>query len=307
MSAPESVTPPSLRLRIGGFTALVLSLTLAALTAAAILEERRVVLAVETETARSLLGHLATMPEFRSSRAAAEARLAPLREALAGAGVSVDLQPAGAQAGDGALASAPVVLAEGPLELVYRMDPARLADIARGSARVHLVLGALALVVLLLGTQWILRRRLLATVDALTLQVHHMGRGVGWRPHVPPTDSELAGLAASLGDLGPALEAQVREWVDAERRAGEAQLLGRLRRQQSPHQARALLLLGDLHARGLVLAPGVHELRSAVSEVERASAVLDALERERFGPGPAIRRAGAPREPQDPAGALASD
>ncbi len=280
----DAIRRPSLRWRIGGFTALVLSLTLAALTGAAILEVRRVVLAIETETARSLLGHLITMPEFRSSRGAAEAHLAPLRDALVAAGVSVEIQSPGSSSGEGVLARESIALSDGPLELVYRMDPARLARIARRSAADHLILGAFALLGLLFGTEWILRRRLVATADALSLQVHHMGRGIGWKPCLPPTDQELAGLAASLRDLGPALEAQVREWIDAERLAAEAQLLGRLRRRQSEPQKRAVALLSDLHARGLVLPPGIHALRCAVSEVESACAAVDAEEHERFGP-----------------------
>ncbi len=138
----DAIRRPSLRWRIGGFTALVLSLTLAALTGAAILEVRRVVLAIETETARSLLGHLITMPEFRSSRGAAEAHLAPLRDALVAAGVSVEIQSPGSSSGEGVLARESIALSDGPLELVYRMDPARLARIARRSAADHLILGA---------------------------------------------------------------------------------------------------------------------------------------------------------------------
>ena len=292
MPPPDSTPQLSLRWRIGGFTALVLGLTLAALTAAAILEERRVVLRVETDSARSLLGHLATMPEFRSSLGAAEARLAPLRDALAGAGVSVEIRPGGFPSQDGTLATAPVSLSEGPFAIVYRVDPSRLAEIVRGSAGVHVFLGALALVLLLLGTEWILRRHLVATVDAFALQVHHMGRGIGWEPRVPATDSELAGLAASLRELGPTLEAQVREWIGAERLAAEAQLLGRLRRRQSAAQKRALQSLADLHAHGLVLPQGMAALRAAVAEIESVGTAVDAEERERFGPGPMASKGG---------------
>lgn len=307
MPAPESVPRPSLRWRIGGFTALALGTALAALTAAAILEERRAVLAVETETARSLLGHLATMPELRSSRAAAEARLEPLRDALAAAGVSIEIGPRGASPGDGALASEPIALSEGPFRLVYRMDPARLARIARRSAAVHVGLGALALGGLLLGTERILRRRLVATVDAFALQVHHMGRGIGWQPRLPRADRELSGLAASLADLGPALEAQVHGWIAAERRVAEAQMLGRLRKQLAAAQERALLLLGDLQARNLVLPPGVAAIRTAISEVERVGAALDTEERERFGPVPAASKDRSPGAPHSRTDALADD
>jgi hypothetical protein len=273
----------SIRWRLGWFTALVVGLTVAALTAAAILEERRVVLAVEADTARSLLSHLASMPEFRSSRALAEKHLAPLREALGGAGVRLELVPSGTPAGGGAVAVQPIALDEGRFTLVYRPDRARLERMARRSALVHVILGAAALLGLLLGTEWILRRRLVAMVGAFSLQVRHMIHGVGWHPRLPTADAELTDLASALGELGPALEEQVRAWVEAERRAAAARVIGQLRQRMAGPQVRALALLGDLQARGLVISAGVSTLRSAVAEVERLSGLLQAEERGLFG------------------------
>lgn len=268
----------SLRRRIAGWTVAVFGATLAILTAAAVVEERSRILGIEAASARSLLAHLSEMPELSGGRDQARAAFAAIRQALAAAGSSIDLVPAGsppAPAGT-ELARRAVALREGPYELRYRADPVRLAAFARRSILVHAALGVLTLAALLGGTEWILRRKLLGPLHQISHQVNHMQRGGGWIPLLPPTDAEISELAGAVKGLGPALEDQVRTWIEAERRAAVSLALSELRGRLLEPQRRALALLGDLQASGLVRPSAKPRVRAVIADIERISREIEA-------------------------------
>lgn len=277
--------PISLRLRIGGWTVAIFTLTLAASTAAGIFIERRRLLALQAADAGSLLSHLVQMPEFREDRATAVAQLEALSGALRAAGGQVTLAPAKAPRPEGVIAAHELVLGEGAFELRYRGESPQTRDAVRQSVLLHLLHGLLALAALLAGTEWILRRGLVGPLEHIAHQVGRMQKGGGWLPRLPPSVRELDDLEIALRRLGPALESQVQQWIEAERRAAAALALNRVRLRQREPCSRALLLITDLQARDLVVPEAKPRLRALLTEIDRIPRIVAEEESERCSPG----------------------
>jgi hypothetical protein len=284
----------SLRGRLFRWSVLVLGPAVALLTAAAIWEERREVLRQEKEQAGALLQHLARMDEFRGTLARARSRLEPVSDLLRATGAQIELVPrlparrrkdlrSSPELPGDVLATQPVSLLEGDFALHYLADPRKFRKIAVRSAATHIVYGVLALVALVGGTQWILRRKLLLPLSRIAHKVDNMRRGGGWLPVLPPTDSELAGLVQSVRELGPGLESQVLQWIEVERRAVAATLLKDLDKSLSEPRRRLMALAGDLQARGFVTPEGKAKLRALNSEVDHIVEILRIEEADRFG------------------------
>ena len=282
--------PRSLRLRLSGWTIAIFSLTLAAFTAAGILEERRQLVRTETEQARALLAHLVDMPAFQSTVDSAAAQLGPLLDLLGATGAAVELSPAAPGPGEQesarwpavVLAARTVSLREGTFELRYKSDPRRFREAMRRSVAIHIFHALLALTALVAGTEWILRRRLLEPLARISHQVNHMRQGGGWLSNLPPTDSELAGLSRAVRDLGPELEKQVHQWIEVERRAAVALFLNTLRCEMREPLRETRALVADLQARGLVFPAGKQKLRALLAAADRFTQVLSVLDRQAF-------------------------
>ncbi len=219
----------SLRLRVGGWNAAVMAGTLTALALATIHEERRQIVRTEVANAQALLQHLARMPEFQADAGTVGSHLELMRESLNASGDALVLAPRGegsppptaTRAGQ-VVATHSLSLRQGEFDLVYVSNGARLHTALRRSVAMHFLYGVAALAALIAGTEWILRANLVVPLRSLSRQLDHMRDGRGWLPHLQHTDEELAGVARAVGDLGPALERQVNEWIEAERRAAVA-------------------------------------------------------------------------------------
>lgn len=230
-TAQTTTRRSSLRARLRRSIFAVVVVTLAAFTGAAIVEERRLFDESASLHATPLLEHLAHMPEFAAGIRSGDAR-AGLSHAPVGVGGSrVDLLAPG----DGGsslwpvVARRPVDLADGTFELQYRVDPTHARRAIRRAVAIHVAHALAALLALVGATEWILRRNLVAPLRALAHQIELIRDGRGWDPHLTPSDAEIAEVAASLQQLGPSLERQVHEWLEAERRAAVASVLARLR------------------------------------------------------------------------------
>jgi hypothetical protein len=130
---------------------------------------------------------------------------------------------------------------------------------------------------LLAGTEWILRRSLLAPLSALSHEVNLMRDGRGWQPRLPPTDEEFKELADALAGLGPGLERQVYEWIDVERRAAVALALTAGRERLRGTQHRVLALLAELEGQNLATPHDREQgIRSLAAEVRQLPEVLAA-------------------------------
>jgi hypothetical protein len=235
---------------------------------------------LETEAvhASTLLEHLAHMPEFQEDAGEAAARLALLHGSLAAVGGRLELgAPDDGRAPSWTvLARRRLALRDADLELRYRADPARLERFTRRAVLIHSAHGLLALAALLLATEWILRRNLLAPLRALTHQVGLIRDGRGWTPRLPHTDEELRELSEALRGLGPGLERQVCEWIEAERRSAVALALMRTGHRLQETRGRVLDLLAELEGAWLVPPPDrERRLRSLVQEVDRIPAVIE--------------------------------
>lgn len=245
----------SLRLRISLWNAGVITFALALFTAAGIVEERRQILGAETASAQALLSHLAQMPELRSDVATARRHLETLNRSLQGAGSRLELaalevaedppQSDSERAGEW-LARQQVSLAEGNFELRYRSDPSRVARMTRDAIAMHGLHGLLAIAALIAGTELIIRRGLLAPLRSMARQLDRMRDGGGWLARVPATDTELAGLAQAVAGLGPGLELQAREWIEAERRGSAMLALRGVRTRLLGPEGRVRTLLDQL-------------------------------------------------------------
>lgn len=266
----------SLRLRIGGWTVAIFTLTLGLVTAAGILDDRRQLFRAQAEQARALLAHLAQMHEFQGDFETAASSLALVRDSLAGSGGSVELVPATAtrEAKGEVVARQALSLGGGSFELLYLRDGGRVREMMRRSVFLHMIHGLVALGLLLAGMELILRRSLLAPLHALSRQVMRMQTGGGWHPVSPATDSELAELASAVENLGPGLEEQVHQWVNAERRSAVTLALNHIRVGLRGSLRDAQALIGDLQARRLVAPSGTPKLRSILGHLDEIRGVL---------------------------------
>jgi hypothetical protein len=286
----------SLRARLRLWTIAVFTATLAVFTGAGIVEERRQMLRNETDQGKALVAHVAGMPEFNapSTFPQAASHVAAIRGLLRAGGADLDLAPRSPkQPGDsappsksttGVLATRQISLADGSFELRYRKDPNRFRQMAARSVTMHLLHAVLALVGLVAGTEWILRRKLLAPLAKISHQVDHMRRGGGWLTTLPRTDMELEGLAGAVKDLGPGLEGQVHEWIEAERRAAVALCLATVRAQIRTPVLELRAQAADIQARNLVSPEGKTKLRALVAATDRLGEAMNAADQITFAP-----------------------
>ena len=225
----------SLRSRVSLWNAAVMAATLTVLTVVAIHEERGQIVRTETAHARALLDHLARMPEFQGDVGTVRSHLELMRESLRAFGDALALAPraerilAPEDPGARLVATRSLSLRQGEFELRYVSDGDRIRRALRRSVAMHILYGLAALAALVAGTEWILRANLVVPLRSLSRQLDDMRDGRGWLTRLPHTDEELAGVARAVGDLGPALERQVNEWIEAERRAAVALSIGSIR------------------------------------------------------------------------------
>lgn len=281
----RSFQPRSLRGRLGRWIAVAFAGTVALLTAAAVVEERRLMVAVGAANGESLLAHLSAMPEFHADRATALTYVQHLDATLRGAGIRLEMAAAPSDASTGTVvARRSIQLANGTFELRYRAGAPWLTHLMERALAFHLGLGAAALAVLLAGAEWILRARLVEPLRRFAHQVRFMCSGGGWKPTLPPSDAELTELARALEELGPALHEQVQGWLEGERRAAAASALSEVRARLREPKRRALALLGDLQARALVASDAKPKVRALVLEIERITREIGDEEATLFGP-----------------------
>lgn len=283
----------TLRARIRAWTIIVITLTLGVFTGTGILMEREEIILTEGSHARALLGHLVTMPEFQSDLATANARLALMCGSLDAAGGRLEIVPQSAELteepprlasqGQIIVATRELQLRDGRFELRYRADTEHLWQATRRSALLHTIHGLIALGALLLGVGWIFRNNLEAPLSRMSHEVKLIGGGGGWRPMIPPADSELDDLATALKDLGPSLEEQVREWVAAERRSGVAMTLNHIIDGVRYPLLDARLQVRELQTRGPSAPEREGKLRLLLADVDAIAGVLQAEEQLQFG------------------------
>ena len=288
----------SLRLKIGGWTVAVFTVTLAIFTAAGIIEDRRQILQSEAAQAQALLKHFAEMPGFQRDFPTAISSLASIRSSVGPAGEHLELVSSDQPASGPVAARSSLAIGDGAFELRYLSDVKRLNGMTRRSIVLHVTHAILTLAILLAGTEWILRRKLIAPLKTLSHQVDRMRDGGGWLPVVPATDAELEGLAAAVRGLGPALEEQVHRWVNAERHSAVTLALGRIRAGLTGPLRNIRGLVGDLEARHLVAPTGKPKLRSILGNLDLVREALQIEEEVELAhsrwPGPPP--AGGPQE-----------
>ncbi len=222
----------SLRLRMGGSLAIALTVVMGAMTAVSVVDARRQQIETERTHAVALLDHLAQMSALREGEESARRELATFAHYLRGAEIRVDLLvlPAPAVVASAtSIAERMVTVGESPFLLRYSVAKRRLSSALWRSALLHVAYGVIAILATLAIAEWMLRRHVFSPLVLVERQLNHVGAGHGWLTLIPETDQELDGLASSVRTLGPSLERQVWEWIEADRRANSVLLISRVR------------------------------------------------------------------------------
>ncbi len=304
----------SLRWRVSLWNAGVIASTLAVLTGATIYGERRQFVRAEVSNATALLEHLAHMPQFQSDVETVASHLALMRESLRTFGSDIDVvsvTPEGPRATDeGAsrvTATRTLALRDGAFRLRYLTNPDRLQGALRESIAMHLLYGLVALTALLGGTEWILRKNLIMPLRSLSRQIESMRDGRGWLRKERETDEELTGVARAVADLGPALERQVGEWIEAERRSAVALAIHNVRRRLVDPWPRDLSEATTAGTQFHAAQAGDDGCGGAFrTQREQVDWALAEEERATFGETPSSRREGISAPPPKPDPVVAS-
>lgn len=140
---------------------------------------------------------------------------------------------------------------------------------------VHAAQGIVGLAVLVGGSEWILRRRLLDPLDQISRQIVHMKRGGGWTPHLPEVDGELTVLRRELGDFAYALTQQYEASVEAERRAAATLAVAETARHARDPVVHAMATLSDLQARRQLDADSRRKLRVLARDLDEIARIVN--------------------------------
>lgn len=284
---------PSLRRRLAIWIGAAFAISFAGLAAATVATERSLVAGLERAAAESLVAHLAAVPELEADTADARRHLDALAPTFAAGGASLEIAPPAAPSSSHVVASRRIDLGGRTYELRYGADAPWVSRLLWRAVALHLLYGAAALALVLAGVEWILRTRLVAPLARIAHQVRFMGNGGGWSPQLPRADAEIGDVGQAIVELGPALQAQVEQWIEGERRAVIARALAEVRaRLREPHR-HLLALAGDLQARDAVLPEAKPRLRALIAEIERLTSAIRELEVESFGSRSSLPARGA--------------
>ncbi len=268
----------SLRTRIRWWVVASTSLTVGLVTTIGVIEDRRQIERAEVAYLAGFLEHLSAMPEFRADSGTARAHLRMLAPSFERAGGRVDLVPLSsasqAPSGSGIVACQALDLSDGRWTLHYWSDGRFVRDRFRSALAIQLLQAALTIAGLVVGIEWIIQRSLLGPLSTISRQIERITEGGGWLASVPATDLELDRLTRALRALGPGLEKQTRQWIDAERRCAVAAALAGIRERTLGPLRNAYLELSQLEA-GSIRDDGTkRRLRRAARSVEELSAAL---------------------------------
>ncbi|MEO8218920.1 MAG: hypothetical protein ABI718_17735, partial [Acidobacteriota bacterium] len=121
----------------------------------------------------------------------------------------------------------------------------------------------------------IVQRSILVPLAAGEHQLAHIRTGGGWLPILPHADDELMPLYSAIRQLGPALEHQVDEWLETDRRSQAALIFLQLNRRLHEPIREATEAASFLQ-KVASLPPSLSEsVRVVQEQLERIAAVLD--------------------------------
>ena len=226
----------SFRFRTGALVAVILTTAVAVMTIVAIAQVRRELAWRDAVYGEAVVDHLQAMRTPLSSSGEMREHIRRLQPYLAHVGAAVELLPE-SEASSGRQ----LPLLDGDYRLRYVTRSDRMAGLTRRAVIVHVAQGVIALVVLLLIVEWSLRRSIFGPLEVMRRELEHIRRG-GRVASLPPADRELAGLSSAVQGIGPAVESQIAEWVETDRRATVAVMFARITRALMPSLRGALTL-----------------------------------------------------------------
>ena len=266
----------TLQFRVTAAVVVIFLVTLIVFTVIDVAGERSAYLRGENRHAVVVLTHLAAMANARPVHAEVAREIASFNVQLRSAGAHVELIPAGLSASQeaGAPASRRLLLDGGrPYEIRYRVHEGMMRQAVVNAMALHLFHGLIAVAAIVAVTELLVRRRLIRPLALMTHQLAHMRKGGGWIASLPAVDAELTPITEAISDLGPVLEQQVKEWVEAERRAGVALAFQRVESQTREPLNRAQSLVRDLEALHTD-SDDMERIRSLRAEIDEVSAVV---------------------------------
>lgn len=228
----------SFRFRTGFLVTLVLTITVAVMTLVTIVQARRELIRRDQVYGEAVIDHLVAMQTPASTSQDVRDQIRRLQPFLDRVGTGVELIAGGqnARPTDGRL-----TLLDGEYRLRYVAHAGRTAGLTRRAIAVHLVHGVITLLALLLVVEWSLRRRIFVPLAAMQRELEHVHRG-GAVTGLPPVDHELTGLSSAVQGIGSAVETQIAEWVETDRRATVALMISRITHALMPPLRSALML-----------------------------------------------------------------
>lgn len=266
--------PGSLRLRFGAWLSAVLVIVMAGMTGLTGFSARRNLIEAERLHAAALLDHLVQMESFTNGIEAARRDLAAFTHYLRDSGVRVDLvsvrSPEHERVVEIPVAERLVTIGGDRWVLRYSLERERIASTLRRTIAMHLGYALAAILAAVFVAEWVLRRHVLGPLGAVRNQLDNVGAGHGWLTVVPDVDRELGPLTNAVRSLGPALERQVWEWIETDRRANAALLLARVRGHAAAPLVRASGAAAALSPLRKPEAARILELRDALVGVEKA-------------------------------------
>lgn len=218
-------SPRSLRRRLDLTIAALLAVTVAVLTIASGIMARVELLEGQQAQAAALLEHLLQMQP--RSEVELQTEIEKLSAHLKSSGATLAVKAADVQTDTKLTVERAIPGVPGRV-LQYEISNAQVSRLTRSLVIMHLVAGALALIVIIVAVEWTLRRRLLAPLRRFRSMLDEMATQ-GWSSTLPDVDAELAALRSALGNVGPALTARTLEWFRHEQRRESAAAVTRLR------------------------------------------------------------------------------
>ncbi len=262
----------SFRVRIDVAIGAIFAAAIVALTAATVIESRAELLRAERMHAVALVEHLARMVAGGSSVSAMQEEITRLQKYVSSRESTVELVPAGSPA-----PQRQTVLGERKVPfgvLRYSVANERLSALTWRAILIHGLTASIALVLMLIIVELMLRRRVLQPLESFRRQINHISRGGGWTTVLPEVDAELQELRRAISRVGPALGAQTLAWIETERRATTALIVRRIR---SILDHRLPALLANIERLAQSRSPSADRLLEACQAEEELLSIESAL------------------------------
>jgi hypothetical protein len=264
----------SIRRRLDMTLATLLTATVAVVTIASAVIARSELQHAQKLQAAALLEHLLAMRP--QSESGLNSEIAKLSAHLRSSSATLVITAASAPKETTLVVERSILGMSGKV-LRYESSGAQVAQVTRSIVFMHLLAGAVAVLMIIAAVEWTLRRRLFAPLQQFRNMLDEMATQ-GWSSTLPEVDAELAALRSALGNVGPALTARTLEWFRHEQRRESAAAVTRLRTIIEERVPAALARIEDITRGGRLSVLSLNEAYAAEEEMLTICAALTELQ-----------------------------